>query len=52
MAKLAVNNGINMDLTSAIEYEAEAYTVSFTSEDRVEGMTAFVEKRPADFKGK
>lgn len=52
MAKLAVNNGVNMDLTSAIEYEAEAYTVSFASEDRVEGMSAFVEKRQAGFKGK
>ncbi|MBR5292568.1 MAG: enoyl-CoA hydratase/isomerase family protein [Clostridia bacterium] len=52
MAKLAVNNGFNMDLTSAIEYEAEAYTVSFASEDRGEGMSAFVEKRQADFKGK
>lgn len=52
MAKLAVNNGVNMDLSSAIEYEAETYTVSFASEDRVEGMSAFVEKRQADFKGK
>lgn len=52
MAKLAVNNGVNMDLSSAIEYEAETYTVSFASEDRVEGMSAFVEKRQADFKGR
>ena len=50
MAKYAVNNGMNMDLASGIAYEAEAYTTSFGSEDRIEGMSAFLEKRKADFK--
>ena len=52
MAKHAINNGLNVDLKSGIAYEAEAYTTSFSTEDRVEGMTAFVEKRPANFKNK
>lgn len=52
MVKLAVNHGANMDITSAIQYEAEAYTTSFASQDRIEGMTAFVQKRPAKFSGK
>lgn len=52
MAKVAINNGINLDLHSGVAYEAEAYTSTFVSEDRVEGMKAFVEKREAQFKGK
>ena len=51
MAKAAINNGINMDLTSAIRYETEAYTTSFGSQDRIEGMGAFLEKRKAEFQG-
>ncbi|HIU25021.1 MAG TPA: enoyl-CoA hydratase/isomerase family protein [Candidatus Copromorpha excrementigallinarum] len=52
MAKVAVNNGLNTDLKTGVQFEAEAYTSTFVSEDRVEGMKAFVEKRPAEFKGK
>jgi enoyl-CoA hydratase len=52
MAKVAINNGANMDIKSAVAFEAEAMTAAFSSEDRVEGMTAFAEKRPAAFKNK
>ena len=52
MAKLAVNNGMNMDIDSAIAFEAEAYTTSFASADRNEGTSAFLEKRKANFAGK
>ena len=52
MAKVAINNGMNLDLNSGVAYEAEAYTSTFVSSDRVEGMRAFVEKREAQFKGK
>jgi enoyl-CoA hydratase len=52
MAKHAINNGLNVDLRSGISYEAEAYTTSFGTEDRIEGMSAFLEKRPAEFKNK
>lgn len=52
MAKHAINNGLNLDLHSGIAYEAEAYTTTFSTEDRVEGMTAFAEKREANFKNK
>lgn len=52
MAKHAINNGLNVDLKSGIAYEAEAYTTSFSTEDRIEGMSAFVEKRPAKFKSR
>jgi enoyl-CoA hydratase len=52
MAKHAINNGLNVDLKSGIAYEAEAYTTTFSTEDRIEGMSAFLEKRPAGFKNK
>jgi enoyl-CoA hydratase len=52
MAKKAINHGLDMDLGSAVAYEAEAYTTCFATADRVEGMTAFLEKRPAAFAGK
>ncbi|MFZ5944482.1 MAG: enoyl-CoA hydratase-related protein [Bacillota bacterium] len=51
MAKKAINNGLDMDLDSGIAYEAEAYTTTFSTQDRVEGMTAFVEKRKPNFTG-
>lgn len=52
MAKKAINQGLNMDMHSGVAYEAEAYTTCFGTKDRVEGMTAFVEKRKAEFSGK
>lgn len=50
VAKSTINRGINMDIRSAIQFEAEAYNTTFSSDDRVEGMTAFTEKREAKFK--
>lgn len=52
MAKVAINNGINSDLLTGVQFEAEAYTSTFVSDDREEGMMAFLEKRDADFKGR
>ncbi|MDR3564292.1 MAG: enoyl-CoA hydratase-related protein [Negativicutes bacterium] len=52
MAKKAINHGLDMDMVSAVAYEAEAYTTCFATADRVEGMTAFLEKRAAAFSGR
>ncbi len=52
MAKHAINNGLNVDLRSGVAYEAEAYTTTFCTQDRVEGMSAFLEKRTAHFENK
>lgn len=51
-AKEAVNNGLQMDLQSALAYERQLTTQLFMTEDRKEGMAAFLEKRPAKFSGK
>ena len=52
MAKAAINNGMNTDLKTGVQFEAEAYASTFVSEDRVEGMKVFLEKRPAKFKNR
>lgn len=52
LCKAAINNGMNMDTESAYNYEAEVFGLCFATEDQKEGMTAFVEKRKANFKGR
>ena len=49
-AKIAINNGFDMDLKSASQLEVEATTVCFGSEDQKEGMAAFLEKRTPEWK--
>lgn len=51
LSKAAINNGLNMDLESGIQYEAEVFGLCFATADQKEGMEAFLEKRKADFKG-
>lgn len=50
--KLAINKGIEMDLNSALYYEAECFGSAFASEDSKEGVKAFLEKRKPEFKTK
>ncbi len=50
--KMLVNDGINMDLRSALAHERRSFEVLFSTEDRKEGMQAFIEKRKPIFKGK
>lgn len=49
-AKCSINAGAGCDLRTAIAYEAEAFAVSFASDERTEGMSAFLEKRAPNFK--
>jgi enoyl-CoA hydratase len=51
-AKAAINAGIDMDLNNGCRYENEAFAMTFATEDKVEGMKAFLEKRAAKFTGK
>lgn len=52
LAKAAINNGLNMDTEAAYNYEADLFALCFSTEDQLEGMNAFVDKRKADFKDK
>lgn len=52
MAKCAVNVAEDTDMRSGVAYEAEAYTTCFQAQDRVEGMSAFLEKRQPVFQNK
>ncbi len=45
IAKAAINNGYDMDLHDAIEYEADLFGLTCSTHDKTEGMTAFLEKR-------
>jgi len=52
MAKRAINNGLQTDLRTGLQIEASCFSLCFGTEDRLEGMNAFLEKRPPSFKGK
>ena len=51
-AKRSINVGSETDLVTACAYEACQFGLICGTEDRIEGTTAFLEKRPAQFKGK
>ena len=50
-AKEAINKGLDLTLEQGLRLEGDLYFLLQTTEDRVEGITAFREKRPAHFKG-
>lgn len=52
MAKSAINNGFNQDITTALALEIQNFVIAFSSDDRKEGMAAFVEKRKPNFTGR
>jgi enoyl-CoA hydratase len=51
-AKEAVLKAANAPLDEGLEFERKSFYLLFASEDRSEGMKAFLEKRKAEFKGK
>jgi enoyl-CoA hydratase len=52
LAKMAVNKAFEMSLSEGIDFEREVFYLLFASEDKNEGMKAFMEKRKPEFKGK
>ena len=52
LAKQAVLAADETSLSAGLETERRLYELSMATEDRVEGMRAFLEKRKPDFKGK
>ena len=51
-AKFAIQQGINVDLNTGLELEQKAYEVLLPSEDRLEALAAFKERRAPAFKGR
>src|SRR6266849_736399 len=51
-AKRLVERGYDIPLRAANRQEAETFALLFDTQDRAEGMRAFLEKRPARFVGK
>ena len=52
LAKLVVNAGADGDLHTALAIERLGQTAAFSSEDHLEGIDAFLEKRAPNFKGR
>ena len=52
IAKQAVLAAEEMPLAGALDHERRLYELTMASEDRVEGMRAFLEKRKPDFRGR
>lgn len=50
-AKIAINKGIEVDLQTGLNIEQMAYEMTIPTKDRIEGLTAFREKRKPQYKG-
>jgi len=49
--KEAINKGLDLTLDQGLHLEADLYFLIHTTADRTEGITAFLKKRPPQFKG-
>lgn len=52
MSKALINGAMEGDLAGGLERERESFALTFTTEDRVEGFTAFFDKRDPAFTGR
>lgn len=52
IAKEAVNAAFETSLAEGVSLERRLFSLLFSTEDQKEGMAAFIEKRPAAWKGK
>ena len=52
LAKEAVNHAMEVGLAPGLEFERKLFYLLFASEDKREGMRAFLEKRPGRFSGR
>jgi enoyl-CoA hydratase len=52
LAKAAVNQAFETTLSTGLKYERSLFDLLFASEDKREGMRAFLEKRPGRFTGR
>ncbi|MCP3988536.1 MAG: hypothetical protein GY724_05665, partial [Actinomycetia bacterium] len=52
LAKAAVYRGLDQDLVAALDYASTAEAMTLSSDDHVEGIRAFREKRKPRFEGR
>lgn len=52
LAKIALNESVTSDLNAGLALEKSLQAILFSTQDKVEGTTAFLEKRDAQFIGK
>lgn len=52
LCKVAAGEGMQVDIDRSMTIEADVFGLCFATTDQKEGMTAFVEKRKAQFTGK
>ncbi len=52
LAKRAINASLHTDIDTGLEIEKDLFAVLFSTEDKEEGVAAFLEKRKAAFRGK
>ena len=52
MVKEAINAAFNMPLSEGLKHERRLFHALFSTDDQKEGMAAFVEKRPAQFRNR
>jgi enoyl-CoA hydratase len=50
LAKASINDGIHLDIGSAVKLEADNFAQCFSTQDQKEGMSAFLEKREKTFR--
>ena len=52
LVKKVINRGMYTDLAAGLAYEKANFALCFATEDHIEGVTAFLEKRKPEFKGR